>query len=299
MSNVELPSTTASPIEPFLKAVVSTFATVAPERMDQLWESLNGVRVKVLDDNRWVCRAHLTERRVELSTRFLEAMWCYAYAVCVFYRNEAAGKEPMGLVETISNSETLEAMALLRWCLVEQLGGEDATSWPQELPQPGRPDAPPSETYALVNELFLMAVGFVLHHELAHLRLKHHSDGDSLDQERDADAAASDWILSGVGDRDQFKKRAIGVALALLVIVSRGIHSGDWDGRTHPRRFDRLMNVLERHVPTEHDAWPLIVAVLSLHTFNAGMDIPDGEFTSWLDIVSAFIERFAAEAEGK
>lgn len=299
MPSVELPPTTRSPIGPFLKAVVNTFATVAPERNDQVRASLENVTITILDDARWICRAHLTERRIELSTRFLEAMWCYAYAVCVFYRNEAAGKTPMGLVETINNRETLEAMELLRWSLVEQLGDDDSTSWPRDLPQPGRPDAPSSETYALVNELFLMAVGFVLHHELAHLRLKHHGDGDSIDQEKDADASASDWILAGVEDADAFKKRAMGVTLALLVIVSRGIHSGDWDGRTHPRRFDRLMNVLQRHVPRDHDAWPFIVAILSLHTFNADMDVPRGEFTSWLDIVSAFLDRFAAQAEGQ
>jgi hypothetical protein len=93
--------------------------------------------------------------------------------------NEAAGKEPLGLVQSIENPETTMAMELLRWWPVEQLAGEPPTAGPPELPQPGRPDAAQSDTYALVNEVFLMAVGFVLHHELAHLRLKHHSGGDS------------------------------------------------------------------------------------------------------------------------
>jgi len=80
-----------------------------------------------------------------------------------------------------------------------------------------------------------MAAAYALHHELAYIRLRH-STPCTVDQEREADYAAAEWVLDAVeADTDQFRKRALGVSVALLYLVSSGVYTGQHDGKTHPK----------------------------------------------------------------
>lgn len=151
------------------------------------------------------------------------------------------------------------------------------------------------------DELALSSVAFLLHHELAHHRLGHPLTTDltwKLDQERDADYAAADWILQGVPEDDpRFRKRALGIATALAVSAAYGVHTRRHDGMTHPRSFDRLFHTLSRHIRDDGDeVWGFVVGILELHMTEAGFTLPSVLHASFKSCVDSYVEILAAKA---
>jgi hypothetical protein len=191
-----------------------------------------------------------------------------------------------------------EAVQLLDWAFDSWLNGE-TEAWPEGLPRPVAGPQTGSDHH-VADELCLCATAYLLHHELSHLSLKH-TAGDDPEKERDADYAAADWILNGVGEEDdRFKKRILGVALTLLVTVQNGIHSGHYGGQSHPRSFDRLIHTLDRHVRNQnHVVWFFAATMLKLHLDNTErcLLIPEGPFNSGRHCVDSYVEALSRDQE--
>lgn len=148
----------------------------------------------------------------------------------------------------------------------------------------------------MADEITLCAIAFFLHHELSHTYLDQVRSQSSLNHERDCDEAAAKWCLGAVGVQQLVvQKRALGVAVGLLVIAARGIHTGEHDGVEHPLDFDRLLDTLVAFVPPEQESvWGAVVAVLAIHTSAIGRSPPPGEFvgsTAFRDAAVAYREQ--------
>jgi hypothetical protein len=137
--------------------------------------------------------------------------------------------------------------------------------WPREFPSPQNDDL----QTRLATELFLVAVGWIILHESAHILLNH-ADGpaDLLKrEEREADAFATEWLLEGVNDTKMLQKRSLGIAIANLSLIALDLRAKRLDLSQHPRSVERL-NANLRNYLSDTDAelaYALAIAVLQAH----------------------------------
>jgi hypothetical protein len=137
----------------------------------------------------------------------------------------------------------------------------------------------------------LCAVAFLLHHELAHFRLRHpyrDPGQESVEQERQADADAARWILAGCTG-EILQKRSIGAMIAFITLVAKAIYCAPKEVPTHPPSFDRLLRSLQPYLPDPHHAaWGMAVIITKLHLDNAGIDAGQKTFQSARDVAEAY-----------
>lgn len=302
MLRVSAPYIITSPIAPLVEWIPHALVNVAPELAAELNQIVDGYTLDVIEEPRWICSATPPTKTFRISTRVIEILWAQSYAAFMFYTREMNRRGADGVVAEITDPETLEALELYRWAL-ERMIDDAPTEWPAQLPRPtpARPGAPVTEAGAgdVAREFALIATGFLLLHEVAHISLKHTGNSASewsIDEERDADAWAAEWVLArGQPPLDQLDKRALGVSMALLMILARGVHTGEMNGVTHPRDFDRLYNALAHRIPPELDrVWWMVTGILSLHLTAKGL-MPDGlgPFDSAYDAANAIIDHIA------
>ena len=171
--------------------------------------------------------------------------------------------------------------------------------WPAGLPCPQKtPQRFSDENVA--DELCLVTCAFLLHHELAHIRLGHSAnvaDEVSMAQEKEADNEAADWLLSGVEvDSPFFVKRMLGIVQANLLMTTLGLYDGNFGGKTHPYSFDRLTSLLDRFLGKKrHIAKGLAFAVLNLHFNNSGRKMKMMAFEGPEEALEALCDQLAGE----
>jgi hypothetical protein len=150
----------------------------------------------------------------------------------------------------------------------------------------------------------MVSCAFILHHELAHLNLRHSaqvSDELSISQEKDADIAAAEWVLGRVDESTaMFTKRMLGVVQALLLTTAMGLYAGDLGGKRHPFSYDRLTSLLSRFSGTRnHVATWVAFAVLDLHFQNSGRKLKQQSFADAHEALSALCDHLGAEVHGR
>ena len=173
--------------------------------------------------------------------------------------------------------------------------------WPATLLRP-RENCERGSAENAADELALCATAYVIHHELAHHRLGHVATQygpSSIEQERDADYAAAEWILGKLSTTDpRFTKRALGVATALSLLTAHGIHTGHHGGETHPRSFDRLVNTLGQVLSDDYDrVWGFVVGIVNLHLNGVGIVPPAVVHDSFKSCVDSYVELLAADGD--
>jgi Peptidase U49 len=296
MMKVRVEDDGKAPIYRLIKPLCQSLVMIAPERAEQIRDPIDDLTLVILDKDRFVCEVRPIARVMNVSRRTLEIIWATSYAYFTYYVEVFSGKRitTHTVVDFTSDPLLRDAMALLRWSLKPMNPGR----WPEELPAPEETPEPASNAH-VANEVAACVAAFFLHHELAHIRLRHERTEDnvlSIEQERDADHEAANWILAKVPTEEGFDRRAFGLTVGLMILVGRGIHYGDQDGETHPRTFDRLFNTLERHVSDPgHTAWAFAMAVLKLHLDNSKIVVPEIVYASPKAAVNAYVEALAAE----
>jgi hypothetical protein len=275
---------------------------IAPEKVDDLAQYFDEITLEVVVDSRWLCRIEPTSGLITVSYRAVEILWAVSYAYWTFYAKVVNGRMPCGQeVDLSEDPELAAAMSLLRWGIAADGASEP---WPVQTPSPLLSPSPGSLEYA-AQQLCLGAAGLLLHHELAHKRLRHPGSNGSdkswtLEAEKDADNFAADWILDqSTCPADKREFRAISASVALLMATAFfGIHRGEYGGLTHPRVFDRLFNSLSRHLEPDNDGvWSFVGSVLLLHMQSMGIQLPPKRYDSHFDFVNACVDRLAQEAE--
>lgn len=298
-----------SPIAFLDRHVLMSMRNVAPEKEAELEAAFNkhGISFEIdTADHRKGFSADLARKVIIVRRPRLERLWATAFAYYRFYREVSQQKQndvSIREIDLTSTEALCEAGRLLKWAVeadIQIANGEAPAPWPDDLPRPSDSDEKLSDENC-ATELFLAATGFTLHHELAHITLDHQpynalDSVDAIRQEKDADFAAADWLLDGLDDESDFRfqKRALGVCLGLVSLASLHFHVylGPASTETHPPAYDRLFQVVSRHVADPGNLpWAFVMTVLSLHLQNQRIEHDqDRQFESFKDAADYFID---------
>lgn len=263
---------TSSTVQHLLPSAVASLATIAPERIAALVAHTDALNISIVDSSEFRCEAMPSFNLIVISRRTVEIAWAFSFAYWEIYQRAYAGCSLDGQVIDLHSVAELEpTLRLLRWAHRE-LRDNQGLPWPEDVP---RPLAPPPELSSqhVADELVLCSIAMYLHHELAHVRAPDAPRLDPMEEERFCDSSAADWILgSATLGSDVIQKRAMGVAIGMLLLVARGLSRGDPSDGVHPPNYERLVSVLDSRVPeAQEGVWGMVVAMLALHASDSGL----------------------------
>ena len=194
----------------------------------------------------------------------------------------------MSEYQTAKDGDDWNALRLYRWAL-KSTGAKRLEDWPSDLPRPVRTPVHGSLIHA-GTELFLVAVAWILLHEVGHVEGGHRSEAIAVtakSEEHEADAFATDWLLDGITDEGFLLKRALGIAVGNLVLLTLGLNQGSFQSTTHPPAYERLhRNLRFRQLAAEHPVHAFAVALIQIHCGLFGIDhtLPgNGSFDDLVD----------------
>jgi len=125
--------------------------------------------------------------------------------------------------------------------------------------------------------LFKVASAYIILHEIGHLNFGHRPCQGflSIQQEKDADTFAADWLIEGT--QEGRLPVLFGISVALLWLTVFDVFLGPQQGSTHPEGYDRLFQVLDRSIDrndeNEHQmTWDFVSIMLFVHMRCAGFD---------------------------
>lgn len=227
------------------------------------------------------------DRVIRFSTRLLERFWAQTFAHNSIY-DDLRGRECHG-EEVVPGSEC--ANALLRWTIDELRGGCDAQWSPSAL------IGGDSKEHRVADQQAMVALAFMIFHELAHAALRHRGGAaaaDFVQLEMEADAMALDCMLyEYVNEGRQDFVVGRGVADALLSIACRGVHTGQHGDDAHPPGYQRLSHGIDRIVGADDDdIWAYVSLMLSLHMQKSDYPSVNKE-GSWRDWCQALVDTLA------
>jgi hypothetical protein len=267
-----------TPIEVLKQFIFPTLLRVAPEKSERLGDIIDslGVQFIFVPGVERKFFGATPNKQILVGENCLQRLWAFSYAGCLFYEemcrcnkyNESL--DPKGERLKVA-TELLEWATSVDWHVAAE--GKDRIDpvepWPAYLPKPIK-DAPKGSSEDIADKLFLHAVGFILHHELAHLRLQHspRERVASILQEKDADRDAAKWLLEGIAeDKPEFFIRGCGIATALLWLASMNAYiKYDLDQADHPPAYDRLFQTLSAFIEDDfHPVWGFTVIMLELY----------------------------------
>jgi hypothetical protein len=287
----------ASPILRLIDSIPDAVIRGAPEHADEVRRILADRQIQLVFDDvaGFVFRARRSAGRNEIrgSVAGLELLWALSYAHSVLYNavNEAREQGEAGADFSLAE-HTARAAQLLQWAVLHNVAQND-TSWPSALPQPQAPGAHASVDAVLANELFFCAVAWVLHHELAHHNLGHlDTNIKNEQQEREADLAATTWLLDNAPD-EALLKRGVGIVLAVLALSILELHSvpPEQKGwlRSHPKAAERVMAALEHQsIGDTNQILDFAIVSLKMHLDYAGASYEQAPTGTLRDDLSEF-----------
>ena len=222
--------------------------SVAPERardLQKLRESY-GIKLEAVDEPRFGIRVDPLTGTVKLPVAALEYLWACAHLFVVVYQeNVKAQASSRSQLQFHTNPNLQRAEALFGWAK-RNLNGDGKAMWPSGLPTPEQ--RLQNADLEFITHLFLIALAWIIHHEVAHVTQRHTPGitSRSLTEENGADRVATDWIL---GDRDpnaqDTLKRGLGIATAILTLQSLEIRQSTMHGpETHAPAQERLHRCL-------------------------------------------------------
>lgn len=277
---------------------------ITPERGSEFVTSLDDFDLILTNDRPWKFCADPTGREIFVSRGAVELLWCASLAHFLFYARLVGGRKVDSITEIDlrADPKVRNALELLRWAIISQLKADNGDDWPSDLPAPQT--TPPDGEENAANELCLVSCAFILHHELAHVRLMHSarvSDELSISQEKEADIAAAEWVLGGISDSGPiYFKRLLGIVQAFLlttIMTLYKVHLVDDRGhRRHPFPYDRLTSLLDRYAPgRSHPAKWIAFVILDLHFQNSGRKMERNAFPDPEEGLNAICDELAKE----
>lgn len=274
-----------SPVARFiLLPIPAILATVAPEKAREVTAVMERRSVRVLPTERagfsFAARKGQDGAEIVVPVRGLELLWALSYTLLILRSSEAsrAGAEPSGgqavAASTAEMHTVARAVNLLASALQHvRLPLDKGRAWPVNYPKPhaapiapGEASSPESEADALT----AYSLGWILHHELAHIDQGHLDvPTSSVQDERDADNAATEWLLAGDLTPLQRRSRLHGIALAGLTLAILDLTTTRAPGgsrATHPPTAERIFDALSHSsVPDDDPVFDFVV--LGLRAF--------------------------------
>lgn len=263
---------------------------INPEQIERRLEAVRSNRLHLLFDPDRLdgpCVIHDVTRQMVIGIPFLERLWGRAYAYTAFWDDRILRTH-----HRIPPPNHLERMRLaeewITWSIAADRAAAKTESEmildpsprhlhsPAHLPAPSPNRAVGGDDFS-ATEKFLLSVGFLCHHEIAHLALGHApwskiSAIDNRQQELDADRYAASEILRPIDNVNdpRFIKRSLAIATALAAETSIALHRRV-SSSTHPPSWDRLTHTLDAlNIPPNHIAWWWSTVILTIHNHIAG-----------------------------
>lgn len=238
---------TLTPISELFNAIAASPFRVAPEAATVLEEEIAKLKITLefTGDPKIYADHVVSEAKVRLGVPFLSALWTAAYAYIVAYHEyqiaQRKGERYLALGE---RPRVASAYRLYRSAR-DAVASREQFHWPQGASKPLRYPFEHSDGYK-ANELFLVAISWIIHHEVAHARLKHDVwTLASITEEVAADKSATITICAGEADNQRLHKRAMGVCAAIVFLLALDLQAGRTTTTTHPPSFERLLNNLD------------------------------------------------------
>ncbi len=283
----------SSPINSYIESISSAAFNIAPERDEELNQinQLYKYKLVLSSETGFGIRVNINSHNITLPIAALEYLWCCSYLFWVMYQ-EYSETQRLGksIFDPNKATKTKKALDLLNWS-VSNMENHGSDAWPTALPKPTTDDPILSHTKA-ATELFLAAIGWILHHEMSHVALKHFGLNIhySVQQEKESDLEATHWILDKSSICLETQKRILGIVTALLAIQLLEL-----PGRTscyiksHPPAIERLDYCLGEAKVGDNDttcAFATVALQFHLSQFGASAEL-DG--ASIRDILRTFM----------
>lgn len=238
---------TLTPISALFNAITESPYRVAPEvaaELDAEIATLN-ITLEFADDPKVYAEFVVSQAIVRLGVPFLSALWTAAHAYIVTYDEYQIAHRKgeryfsLGKIPRVTKAYSLYRSAR------EAVASFKPFLWPHGAAKPLRYPFEHSDGY-VANEVFLVAIAWIIHHEIAHARLGHEElTVASTMQEVEADTSATRWICAGEADNQRLHKRAMGVGAAIVFLLALDLQVGRMTATTHPPSFERLINNLD------------------------------------------------------
>lgn len=232
-----------SPIVKLLDAIASSPFRVAPEAATKLNNIVleRSLSLELHDDSNIFAELIPSKALIRLGVPFLEVLWSAAHAyIVIFHEYQQASARNQKMFDVGGTSRTEAAYRLYRE-LLQAHATCKSIPWPTleivpiQFPREG------TDAY-VANEIFLVAISWIIHHEIAHARLEHQDvTVASIQQESEADQAATRWVCEGTQETRHLHKRSMGIVTAILVLLAYDIEAGRSHSKTHPPSFERLI----------------------------------------------------------
>jgi hypothetical protein len=279
----------------------------APEKSDQLVLLLakHGVTFVLNEQaDRILFRARLPGNVIEVGQKCLWRLWVSSFAYsCLCDEVQLARARHMSVRNLdFQSPRQREAVQMLEYaikCDVTTRRGRaapfDIRGLPAGLPQLF--SARPSTDEETADQFYRMALGYILHHELAHICSGHDNrEGvDSIIQEKEADLKAAEWLLSDPAlDPKERLTRELGIACALGWLAAIDVYVPP-TGNSHPPSYDRLYQIMDRYVTHKNSlVWTFLAVLLLLHLQNCDLDWgKDVRHPSWKSAVDFYVDRIS------
>jgi hypothetical protein len=266
--------------------------TVAPEREEELREIMekDSVEHKEVGRKSFTFAADTVENNILYSVVGLEFLWAASYTYWVLYQKaQDASKRGDDEIFFDDHPDLQNAVELYEWALNKCLN-QASKQWPQHLPSPSNNPVCGSHEHA-ATELAACAAGWILHHELAHIRLDHSATtvgATAKREEKEADECATEWVMSKVRDPKKKQKRALGIAVGLLVIVSIDLGRGSFTSQSHPESFKRLHEALSGlNLGPNHEVYSFACLMMKLNVSRSNLAV---EITEYQDTFSDYLD---------
>ena len=181
--------------------------------------SVNDIGLIILDGAGFTFETAVGSREIRTTVATQEYLWASVHAHLVLY-NEYCLAQGRGdfKFDARESPRGRAALDLLEWAETN-LGAGGTACWPDTLPRPVE-DPPNGSDIHAANEVYLCGAAWIIHHELAHIRLGHGAMYvvGSVSEERDADVEATRFILSRSQVESESRKRTVGIASAILAL---------------------------------------------------------------------------------
>lgn len=262
-----------SPIGALLNAIAASPFRVAPDTAAALNALVvsESLALEFFADKRLFAELVVSRKQIRLGVPFLEVLWAAAHAyVVIFHECQRASIRGELTLAVGERTRTAMAYKLYRDLLLGHVAGS-AIKWPSREIRPVR-FAQQGTDIQVANEVFLVAISWIIHHEIAHARLQHQEvTVSSVQQENEADHAATRWVCCARQETQPLRKCAVGIVTAVLLLIAydfevRRTHSG-----THPPSFERLVLNLDAIGLAEDDIiYAFAFKLVEIHLVQSG-----------------------------
>lgn len=287
-----------SPICHLESSIAGVAFQIAPERETEsvLLRDKHGIDIELIDDTGFSIRVDLKTNTIRIPIAALEYLWSFSHYTWVLV-DEYRAAQPTGAkqFDCLGNSRLAQSNKLLEWAKSNLLA-DGNSPWPKSAPAPTRSVTADNDV-VMANEMFLCALGWIVHHEIGHIALghSHFLTNLAVREEQEADDYATDWLLSALGPNDQqHQKRALGVAVAILCIQSTEIHTNACPANTHPDAHERIFACLSKvdiDLSEPVNAYASVVLQFLFHDQNIKTDVDGESFGAILDDLLVSIAR--------